>query len=69
MIEQLRASIEELKQEIAELREVKASKPVVEVASVNPFVSALDDGLSVKPKYSLLEKADTKNKYSLLEKA
>jgi len=66
MIAELMAAVNELKTQIAELKE--NSKPVfaeLQSVTINPFVAEIN----TKPKYSLLEKAEPTQSFSLLEKA
>lgn len=71
LIAKLIASIEDLKKEIAEMKEARDEKIIAEAvetaAAENPFMSSLNSAF----KYSLLESSTpvSSNSYSLLEKA
>ena len=67
LIAELAQVVENLKSEIAELKEAQQARvnaSVVMTAEVNPFV----EDIASNKKYSLLEKAPTNTSYSLLEK-
>ena len=65
LIAELTASIEELRAEIAELKEKKTVVAEAQVVNLNPFGAEI----GLEKKYSLLEKAEPTHSYSLLEKA
>jgi len=63
LIAEMMNVINELKSEIAELKEAKQAQPVI--GEINPFVG----NLKAQGKYSLLEKETRPTSYSLLERA